>query len=156
MRGTRNQKWIEIWSLYGRLWSPITTVPMFGQISIPGFWLESVSVRQVVWRIVSLQIKCKQQPLSEEEENALNLNPVERKKTNCTIFLGYTSNMISAGVRDTIRFLVQQNMVSVQFNLFCKVNFLVQGYLATNRRCVQKMLNIIIHLNETCHQRFRL
>ena len=32
------------------------------------------------------------------------MNGVER---NCTIFLGYTSNMASCGVRDTIRFLVQ-------------------------------------------------
>lgn len=30
---------------------------------------------------------------------------------NCTIFLGFTSNMASCGVRDTIRFLVQHNMV---------------------------------------------
>ena len=33
--------------------------------------------------------------------------------TNCTIFLGYTSNLISSGVRDTLRFLVKNNMVSV-------------------------------------------
>ena len=32
-------------------------------------------------------------------------------KTNCTIFLGYTSNMISCGMREYIRFLVQHNMV---------------------------------------------
>jgi len=30
---------------------------------------------------------------------------------NCTIFLGYTSNMISCGVRETIRFLTQHKMV---------------------------------------------
>ena len=30
---------------------------------------------------------------------------------NCTIFLGYTSNMVSCGVRETIRFLVQHKMV---------------------------------------------
>merc|ERR1712107_333367 len=30
---------------------------------------------------------------------------------NCTIFLGYTSNMASCGVRETIRFLVQHRMV---------------------------------------------
>ena len=34
-----------------------------------------------------------------------------RRKNNCTIFLGFTSNMASCGVRDTIRFLVQHNMV---------------------------------------------
>ena len=32
-------------------------------------------------------------------------------KTNLTIFLGYTSNMTSCGVRDVIRFLVKHNMV---------------------------------------------
>lgn len=32
-------------------------------------------------------------------------------KTNCTIFLGYTSNMISCGMREYIRFLVQHKMV---------------------------------------------
>ena len=31
--------------------------------------------------------------------------------TNCTIFLGYTSNMVSCGVRETIRFLVQHKYV---------------------------------------------
>uniref|UniRef100_A0A7S0FZZ7 deoxyhypusine synthase n=2 Tax=Rhodosorus marinus TaxID=101924 RepID=A0A7S0FZZ7_9RHOD len=31
----------------------------------------------------------------------------------CTIFLGYTSNLISSGVRETIRFLVQHKMVDV-------------------------------------------
>ncbi|OQV17375.1 Deoxyhypusine synthase [Hypsibius exemplaris] len=32
-------------------------------------------------------------------------------RSNCTIFLGYTSNMVSCGVRETIRFLVQHKMV---------------------------------------------
>ena len=32
-------------------------------------------------------------------------------QTACTIFLGYTSNMASCGVRDTLRYLVQHNMV---------------------------------------------
>lgn len=32
-------------------------------------------------------------------------------KTNCTIFLGYTSNMISSGMREYIRYLCQHKMV---------------------------------------------
>ena len=36
-----------------------------------------------------------------------------QRRTGCTIFLGYTSNMISSGIRDTIRFLVQHNMVNI-------------------------------------------
>ena len=35
----------------------------------------------------------------------------DRPVTNCTIFLGYTSNLISSGVRETLRFLVKNNMV---------------------------------------------
>ena len=42
------------------------------------------------------------------------MNGVEK---NCTIFLGYTSNMASCGVRDTIRFLVQHK-ADLSFNTF--------------------------------------
>lgn len=34
-------------------------------------------------------------------------------KPGCTIFLGYTSNLISSGVRESIRYLVEHNMVDV-------------------------------------------
>ena len=36
-----------------------------------------------------------------------------RRATRCTIFLSFTSNMISSGVRETIRFLVEHRMVDV-------------------------------------------
>lgn len=32
-------------------------------------------------------------------------------RSNCTIFLSYTSNMMSCGVREYIRFLVEHKMV---------------------------------------------
>lgn len=35
------------------------------------------------------------------------------QRTNCTIYLGYTSNMISCGVRETIKYLVKNKMVDV-------------------------------------------
>lgn len=35
------------------------------------------------------------------------------QRTNCTIYLGYTSNMISSGVRESIKFLVKHRMVDV-------------------------------------------
>ncbi|XP_061079965.1 deoxyhypusine synthase isoform X2 [Conger conger] len=48
------------------------------------------------------------------------LEPVEEEEGSspgsclgCTIFLGYTSNLISSGVRETIRYLVQHKMVDV-------------------------------------------
>lgn len=37
----------------------------------------------------------------------------QRSKVKCKIFLSYTSNMISSGLRETIRFLVQHKMVDV-------------------------------------------
>jgi len=40
-------------------------------------------------------------------------DPEIRKKTKCKIFLGYTSNLVSSGLREVIRFLVQHKMVDV-------------------------------------------
>ena len=61
-----------------------------------------------------LQRAKKAEGLTEEEKNEMNLNPCGRDKSNCTIFLGYTSNMASCGTRETIRFLAQHNMVREQ------------------------------------------
>ncbi|MED6130587.1 hypothetical protein PIB30_002181 [Stylosanthes scabra] len=36
-----------------------------------------------------------------------------RKSVTCKVFLGFTSNIISSGVRDIVRFLVQHHMVDV-------------------------------------------
>lgn len=40
-------------------------------------------------------------------------DPFITVKTNCTIFLGYTSNIISSGLRETIKFLVKNSLVSL-------------------------------------------
>lgn len=37
---------------------------------------------------------------------------VDPKEVNCTIFLGFTSNMVSCGVRETLRYLAEHNLVS--------------------------------------------
>ncbi|PHU20043.1 Deoxyhypusine synthase [Capsicum chinense] len=44
---------------------------------------------------------------SEEESDA-----AYRKYVTCKVFLGFTSNLVSSGVRDTICFLVQHRMAS--------------------------------------------
>eukprot|EP00276_Gloeochaete_wittrockiana_P016818 CAMPEP_0184350036 /NCGR_PEP_ID=MMETSP1089-20130417/37435_1 /TAXON_ID=38269 ORGANISM="Gloeochaete wittrockiana, Strain SAG46.84" /NCGR_SAMPLE_ID=MMETSP1089 /ASSEMBLY_ACC=CAM_ASM_000445 /LENGTH=374 /DNA_ID=CAMNT_0026682589 /DNA_START=29 /DNA_END=1150 /DNA_ORIENTATION=+ len=56
-----------------------------------------------------LNWRLSQEPLKEDDDIT---DPEERENTKCTIFLGYTSNMISCGVRETIKFLVQNNLVS--------------------------------------------
>nr|CAB3237645.1 deoxyhypusine synthase [Phallusia mammillata] len=60
---------------------------------------------------IEKMIKKRNEPLSEENKQKADLNPIKRKRTNCTIFLGYTSNMISSGIRKTLQFLTQHNLV---------------------------------------------
>ncbi|KAL9264991.1 Deoxyhypusine synthase-like protein [Drosera capensis] len=45
---------------------------------------------------------------SDEEKD-----PVYRESVRCKVFLGFTSNLVSSGVRDIIRFLVEHHMVDV-------------------------------------------
>ncbi|XP_042462112.1 deoxyhypusine synthase-like isoform X2 [Zingiber officinale] len=40
-------------------------------------------------------------------------NPAYRESVGCKIFLGFTSNLVSSGIREIIRFLVQHSMVEV-------------------------------------------
>ncbi|KAG5180079.1 DHS-like NAD/FAD-binding domain-containing protein [Tribonema minus] len=49
-------------------------------------------------------------PVTPDTEDELR-DPEVRANAKCTIFLSYTSNMISCGLREVIRFLVQHKMV---------------------------------------------
>uniref|UniRef100_A0A4Y0BQ53 deoxyhypusine synthase n=1 Tax=Anopheles funestus TaxID=62324 RepID=A0A4Y0BQ53_ANOFN len=60
---------------------------------------------------VNKMIAARHAPLPEDKLDAYEEDEFIRRRKNCTIFLGYTSNMVSAGVRETIRFLVQHHMV---------------------------------------------
>ncbi|KAI7869514.1 deoxyhypusine synthase [Spinellus fusiger] len=51
-------------------------------------------------------------PITAEEGEDYR-DPDVRKNTKCKIFLGYTSNLVSSGMREIIRFLVQHKMVDV-------------------------------------------
>lgn len=54
---------------------------------------------------INRMISCKMSEMPEDKKDSDTI------RSNCTIFLGYTSNMVSCGVREYIRFLVQHNMV---------------------------------------------
>ncbi|KAG8198748.1 hypothetical protein JTE90_023511 [Oedothorax gibbosus] len=58
---------------------------------------------------INKMLACREKPMVNED--SLEADTFIKRKTHCTIFLGYTSNMASAGIRDTIRFLVQHKMV---------------------------------------------
>ncbi|XP_052766432.1 deoxyhypusine synthase-like [Mya arenaria] len=60
---------------------------------------------------INRMIHCKLLPIDDKNVKELIGHPTGRSRTNCSIFLSYTSNMISSGVRETIRYLVQNNMV---------------------------------------------
>ncbi|XP_062515094.1 deoxyhypusine synthase-like [Corticium candelabrum] len=64
-------------------------------------------------REIDRMLDAKEMPLSEEKQESARLlqNVGDKPLSNCTIFLGYTSNMITSGIRETLRFLTEQNMV---------------------------------------------
>ncbi|GFS27314.1 deoxyhypusine synthase-like [Elysia marginata] len=82
---------------------------LFQSYSQSGF--QATSVGNAITEINKM-IDCKLQPVPEEKAKGTNPNP-DRPMTNCTIFLAYTSNLVSAGTREVIRYLVQHNMVDV-------------------------------------------
>nr|CAB3498270.1 unnamed protein product [Digitaria exilis] len=49
---------------------------------------------------------------SEDCDDA-ELDPKYRESVKCKIFLGFTSNLVSSGIRDIVRFLAQHRMVDV-------------------------------------------
>ncbi|KAI9310670.1 DHS-like NAD/FAD-binding domain-containing protein [Zopfochytrium polystomum] len=50
--------------------------------------------------------------LSDEPETTY-FTPEDRQKVKCKIFLGYTSNLVSSGVREVIQYLVEHKLVDV-------------------------------------------
>ncbi|KAF1379392.1 hypothetical protein PFLUV_G00175590 [Perca fluviatilis] len=59
---------------------------------------------------INLMIEKRLEPVEEGEGKE---SDEHRSKSGCTIFLGYTSNLISSGVRESIRYLVEHKMVDV-------------------------------------------
>jgi deoxyhypusine synthase len=62
---------------------------------------------------INLMLKARGDTIPDEKKKPYLHEPGDRPVTNCTIFLGYTSNLISSGIRDTLRYLVRHDMVDV-------------------------------------------
>jgi len=67
-----------------------------------GLAIEEVN-KMIKWRLSD-------EPVAEDEQEEYK-DPEKRKNTRCTIYLGYTSNMASCGMREYIRYLCQHKMV---------------------------------------------
>uniref|UniRef100_A0A5S6QZT4 deoxyhypusine synthase n=1 Tax=Trichuris muris TaxID=70415 RepID=A0A5S6QZT4_TRIMR len=59
-------------------------------------------------RMIMARSQLPEQPM---ETSEFEFPFFRRKRNGCTIFLGYTSNMISSGVRESIRFLVEHELI---------------------------------------------
>ncbi|MBN3324249.1 DHYS synthase, partial [Atractosteus spatula] len=73
---------------------------------------QATSFAQAVLEVNNM-IEKRLEPLEESKESTLSLEFSQRPQTGCTIFLGYTSNLISSGVRESIRYLAEHGMVDV-------------------------------------------
>eukprot|EP01017_Pseudomicrothorax_dubius_P048329 TRINITY_DN8770_c0_g3_i1.p1 TRINITY_DN8770_c0_g3~~TRINITY_DN8770_c0_g3_i1.p1 ORF type:complete len:390 (-),score=87.91 TRINITY_DN8770_c0_g3_i1:273-1442(-) len=83
---------------------------LFKSYATVGFQAASLSrAIEIINQMISWRLS--DQPVAENESEEY-LDPVVRSNTRCTIFLGYTSNMVSSGLREIIRYLVQHKMVS--------------------------------------------
>ncbi|XP_005187852.2 probable deoxyhypusine synthase [Musca domestica] len=60
---------------------------------------------------INKMLDCRSQPLTEEEQDIHETDEFIKRKHKCTIFLGYTSNLVSSGMRETLRYLVEHSMV---------------------------------------------
>ncbi|KAJ1547312.1 hypothetical protein HK405_006164 [Cladochytrium tenue] len=60
--------------------------------------------RMIDWRLSD-------EPVAEDETSYFT--PEERAGVRCKIFLGYTSNLVSSGLREVIRYLVEHKLVDV-------------------------------------------
>lgn len=77
---------------------------MVGCLSYTNSQLQFQFTPQLKWRLSDRPVTG-QEP---EEQRC----PEYRAKTRCKVFLACTSNMLSSGIRETVKFLVQHKLVS--------------------------------------------
>uniref|UniRef100_A0A1I7UUP1 deoxyhypusine synthase n=1 Tax=Caenorhabditis tropicalis TaxID=1561998 RepID=A0A1I7UUP1_9PELO len=60
---------------------------------------------------VNEMLTLREVPLVCDDDEKILPYPTGREKKSCTIFLGYTSNLVTSGLREVLRFCVQHNLV---------------------------------------------
>ena len=60
---------------------------------------------------INRMLQARDVPLEEDETDQYEEDEFIRRKNGCTIFFGFTSNLISSGLRETIRYLVENKLV---------------------------------------------
>jgi deoxyhypusine synthase len=77
---------------------------------------------------INKMLTARNEPLEEDQKDGYEEDDFIKRKNNCTIFLGYTSNIVSSGLRETIRFLVQHKLVDCIVTTAGECHFLVNTY----------------------------
>lgn len=60
---------------------------------------------------INRMLEARDVPLETDEADVYEEDEFIKRNNSCTIFFGYTSNMVSSGLRETIKFLVQHKLV---------------------------------------------
>jgi hypothetical protein len=71
-------------------------------------------------------------------------DPDFRSTQKCTLFLAYTSNMISSGLRETIRYLVQNKMVRYFMHIFKYIHTSI-AYILYTHKYIHTYIYMYIH-----------
>jgi len=82
---------------------------VFATLKSTGF--QATSLGQAIDEVNNMiKWRLSDEPIGEDEDEQYK-DPEVRAKTRCTIFMGYTSNMASCGMREYIRYLCQHKMI---------------------------------------------
>lgn len=79
---------------------------------------DSQKEQELTWRVCVLangqrKWRLSDEPVADDEYDEEKKDPAYRASVKCKVFLGYTSNLISSGLRETLRFLAQHKLVDV-------------------------------------------
>ncbi|KAG4302449.1 hypothetical protein PCANB_001256 [Pneumocystis canis] len=74
--------------------------------------MSSVSIEELIKTMYSTGFQATNLAIAVDIINEMRNWRSSEKEERCTIFLGYTSNLVSSGVRESIRYLVQHKKIS--------------------------------------------
>jgi deoxyhypusine synthase len=60
---------------------------------------------------INRMLEARDVPLEDDETDEYEEDEFIKRRNSCTIFFGFTSNLVSSGLRETIRYLVQNKLV---------------------------------------------
>eukprot|EP00741_Cyanophora_paradoxa_P007332 tig00001107_g7092.t1 len=89
--------------------APVSVSELLSAYASTGFQATALAeAADVLDKMLSWRLS--DEPIAEDESDEFR-DPARRAQVRCKVFLGYTSNMISCGLREAIRFLAQHKLI---------------------------------------------